>query len=76
MVVLVTGGPVTGDEVVGANFTATATCTGGRTLIGGGVHVTQGPGVNGVWTAGMQITAAGNAGSATPTVQAFAYCSA
>jgi hypothetical protein len=82
---------VTGSKTVGELFTATASCTGGKTLIGGGVHITQGntgnpatavvtnsypstPGVNGTWTAGMQISVAGNPGSNTPTIQAFAYC--
>jgi len=40
----VTGSTVTGTKTVGDVYTSTASCTGGKTLIGGGVQVTQGTG--------------------------------
>jgi hypothetical protein len=86
---------VTGTAVSSANHAAagttvgpsTATCAAGKTLIGGGAHVTftgaergalldsypSTPGVAGTWTVNGMVTIAG-AGNDVLTVQAFAYC--
>lgn len=78
-------------KTVGATFNASATCAGGKTVIGGGFRLTQGsggtpsvaaasasyistPGVDGTWTVTGVVAVAGNGGSATPTVQAYAIC--
>ena len=88
-VTLVTGAALDGanDAPFGTQVSATAACTGGKTLIGGGGKVTftggawasllqsfpSTPIVNGTWTAVGIVGIAGSGGDHI-TVQAFAYC--